>query len=207
MAKNKNKFIEELSKPTGPKKNRFIESLEEAQIKTDYKMMSDYLGEYFDERDLDNIMDKLLEDYDKAFTEAATSAAANTISGSTSGNASDFNSNKYYNSNPVYNYQYVPQYPGDNGMARTVIGGGLGSINSNGWAINDASSYKTTISADEIEIDGMSLKEVLQKMQERMAILDDPSPEKLEKFEALKKAYENYKILEKLCFEKGDDEK
>lgn len=52
-------------------------------------------------------------------------------------------------------------------------------------------------SAD-IEIDGRSLKEFITKLEDRLAILQ-PIPEKLEKFEALKKAYEQYKLLESLC--------
>ena len=39
----------------------------------------------------------------------------------------------------------------------------------------------------------------MTKMEQRLAILV-PDPEKLEKFEALKKAYEHYKTMEALCF-------
>jgi hypothetical protein len=45
----------------------------------------------------------------------------------------------------------------------------------------------------------------MDKMEERLAILV-PDPAKLEKFEALKKAYEHYKLMEKLCQELPQEE-
>jgi hypothetical protein len=51
----------------------------------------------------------------------------------------------------------------------------------------------------DIKIDGKSLKEFMNKMEQRLAILV-PDPKKLEKFEALKRAYEHYKTMESLCF-------
>lgn len=50
----------------------------------------------------------------------------------------------------------------------------------------------------DLVINGQSLAKTLQAIQDRMAILV-PDPEKLEKFESLKKAYEHYKTLEALC--------
>ena len=43
-------------------------------------------------------------------------------------------------------------------------------------------------------------------MEQRLSILV-PDPEKLEKFEALKKAYEHYKTMEALCFPNDKEEK
>ena len=59
----------------------------------------------------------------------------------------------------------------------------------------------------DIKLGGKSLKEFMNKMEERLAILV-PDPKKLEKFEALKKAYEHYKTMEALCFDepKEDEE-
>ena len=57
----------------------------------------------------------------------------------------------------------------------------------------------------DIKIDGKSLKTFMDKMEERLAILV-PDPSKLEKFEALKKAYEHYKLMEKLCQEEPKEE-
>ena len=52
----------------------------------------------------------------------------------------------------------------------------------------------------DINIDGKSLKTFMETLEKRLAILV-PDPKKLEKFEALKKAYEHYKLMEKLCQE------
>jgi hypothetical protein len=57
----------------------------------------------------------------------------------------------------------------------------------------------------DISIDGKSLKNFMNKMEERLAILV-PDPAKLEKFEALKKAYEHYKLMESLCQEQPKEE-
>jgi hypothetical protein len=44
----------------------------------------------------------------------------------------------------------------------------------------------------------------LDKVMERLGVLDDPDSETLEKSKALKKAYEHYKMLEKLAGAKDD---
>jgi hypothetical protein len=56
----------------------------------------------------------------------------------------------------------------------------------------------------DIKWKGRSLGKMLEKIEDRLAIIQDPDPKKLEKFAALKKAYDNYKLLEKLI---GDDYK
>jgi hypothetical protein len=57
----------------------------------------------------------------------------------------------------------------------------------------------------DISIDGKSLKNFMTKMEERLAILV-PDPAKLERFEALKKAYEHYKLMESLCQEPKEED-
>jgi hypothetical protein len=57
----------------------------------------------------------------------------------------------------------------------------------------------------DLKVDGKSLKEFMTKMEQRLAILV-PDPKKLEKFEALKKAYEHYKTMESLCFDEPVEE-
>ena len=57
----------------------------------------------------------------------------------------------------------------------------------------------------DIKIDGKSLKAFISKMEDRLAILV-PDPAKLEKFEALKRAYEHYKTMESLCFDEPKEE-
>ena len=50
----------------------------------------------------------------------------------------------------------------------------------------------------DIKWKGRSLGKMLEDIEKRLAILV-PDPAKLEKFEALKKAYEHYTLMEKLC--------
>jgi hypothetical protein len=53
----------------------------------------------------------------------------------------------------------------------------------------------------DIKFKGRSLEELFSKIEDRLAILQ-PDPAKLEKYEALRKAYAHYKLMEKLI---GDD--
>lgn len=57
------------------------------------------------------------------------------------------------------------------------------------------------IHASDVSISGKSLSNILDAIQRRLSILEDPSPAKLEKYAALKKAYEQYKLLETLLNE------
>ena len=57
----------------------------------------------------------------------------------------------------------------------------------------------------DINIDGKSLKNFMETLEKRLAILI-PDPAKLEQFAALKKAYEHYKLMEKLCQESPKEE-
>jgi hypothetical protein len=50
----------------------------------------------------------------------------------------------------------------------------------------------------DVKIKGVSIVDAFDKINKRLAILV-PDPAKLEHFEALKRAYENYKTLEALC--------
>jgi polygalacturonase len=51
-----------------------------------------------------------------------------------------------------------------------------------------------------VTINGQNLAETLQRIQDRLAILV-PNPKLLDKYEALRQAYEHYKLLEALCVE------
>ena len=57
----------------------------------------------------------------------------------------------------------------------------------------------------DIKIGNRSLKTFMDTMEKRLAILQ-PDPEKLEKFEALRKAYEHYKTVEALCHDETPDD-
>jgi len=52
----------------------------------------------------------------------------------------------------------------------------------------------------DITIGGRSMKKILDGIEQRLGILV-PDPKKLERYEALKRAYEHYKTLEALCNE------
>jgi hypothetical protein len=57
-----------------------------------------------------------------------------------------------------------------------------------------------------VTINGQNLAETLSGIQARLAILI-PDPKLLEKYEALKQAYDHYKTLEALCVEQSNPDK
>ena len=103
----------------------------------------------------------------------------------------------------------------------TIATGGVGSTSGNGmyytstgtghynWnnpsTVNISNTGIDMAAGTDITVDGKSLKQFMDKMEERLAILV-PDPAKLEKFQALKKAYEHYKLMEKLCQEQPKEE-
>jgi len=72
-------------------------------------------------------------------------------------------------------------------------------------SVQGGGTFTGTVDAADIVIDGVSLKDTLKGIQDRLAILV-PDPKKLEKFAALKASYEHYLLLEKLCTENPPDE-
>lgn len=58
----------------------------------------------------------------------------------------------------------------------------------------------------DIKIKGRSLVDFIETLEKRLAILT-PDPKKLEKYEALQKAYKHYKMLEALCEADEDESK
>lgn len=79
-------------------------------------------------------------------------------------------------------------------------------VNSNyTYYSNNTLNSNSAVFDTDISIKGKSLLKTLDAIQSRLAILDDPSPEKLEKYVALKKAYEHYKLLEKLIGEENNE--
>ena len=79
------------------------------------------------------------------------------------------------------------------------------TINNTSPSVNITSDGIDMAAGTDIKVDGKSLKEFMNKMEERLAILV-PDPKKLEQFAALKKAYEHYKLMEKLCQEPPKEE-
>lgn len=73
------------------------------------------------------------------------------------------------------------------------------SITTSGSTIDNSLSVKGNAEFDgDVKIQGHSILHLLKKIEDRLAVLQEPDPEKLEKFAALKKAYEHYKTLERL---------
>jgi len=90
---------------------------------------------------------------------------------------------------------------------------GVGAVGSNGpyitttnntWGFTPPSKPSTLqVTGDaefqgKVMINGRNISEFMDTISKRLAILV-PDPDKLEHFEALKKAYDHYKMLEKLC--------
>jgi hypothetical protein len=107
---------------------------------------------------------------------------------------------------------YTISLPGAQGTSSYNSSGTYITTGTGGYTWNQ--SYSPTVNIDndgvnikaggDLKIGDMSLKDFMQKMEQRLAILV-PDPEKLEKFEALKKAYEHYKTMESLCFPEEKD--
>ena len=98
---------------------------------------------------------------------------------------------------------------GANGTYLTTGGGGTTS-----WSAANIPAFTSataSISVDgnadfkgDVTVKGKSLNDWMETMEKRLAILV-PDPKKLEKFEALQKAYNHYKMLEALCEIEEDD--
>jgi hypothetical protein len=71
----------------------------------------------------------------------------------------------------------------------------LSTSNSNGLSVAGNANFE-----GDVTIKGIDISKLLEEIQNRLIILM-PNPEKLEKYEALKKAYNHYKLLEKLLNE------
>lgn len=74
---------------------------------------------------------------------------------------------------------------------------GSGSITTSGTQPSLHVSGDAEFDGD-VKIKGVSIAKTLEEITKRLAILV-PDPEKLEHFEALRKAYDHYKTLEALC--------
>ena len=83
-------------------------------------------------------------------------------------------------------------YSGGNGNSMWSTGVGIGTTTPT-LKVNGNAEFD-----DDIKIKGVSVFKTLEEINRRLAILV-PDPEKLEHFEALKKAYDHYKVLEALC--------
>ena len=103
----------------------------------------------------------------------------------------------------INNGGYIIGSTGTSGQFYTTGAGG------NNWnnppTVNITGTGIDMAAGTDITVGGKSLKEFMNKMEERLAILI-PDPKKLEQFAALKKAYEHYKLMESLCQEQPKEE-
>jgi hypothetical protein len=96
---------------------------------------------------------------------------------------------------------------GATGSYGTTIGSMAGS-NGTYWGANGNVTIGTTTPAMNVKgdldvegaltVNGRDLSKLMEKIEDRLAILAEPNPDRLEKFPALKKAYDHYKLMEKL---------
>lgn len=106
------------------------------------------------------------------------------------------------------------------GITYAIAGGGAGGNWYNGttyavsgtgsptWVSSGTTTPSIKVSGEaefdgDVKIQGISVLSTLQKINERLAILV-PDPKRLEKYQALKQAYDHYKTLEALCIEQDD---
>lgn len=79
------------------------------------------------------------------------------------------------------------------------------SVNSGGEMMIYSGSNWEEISLDPKLLERIErIEKNNEKIMERLAILEDPSPEQLEQFKALKDLHDKYKFVESLCEGKDD---
>jgi hypothetical protein len=111
------------------------------------------------------------------------------------------------NSNSTYNLNVgTNTFPSswNMGSGGTVYNTGtVGSIGLNPiWTTGPTSNPGLVVDGD-IKWNGRSLGKFLEKIEDRLAILE-PDPERLERFAALREAYDAYKLIDTLCVGDGN---
>jgi hypothetical protein len=118
-------------------------------------------------------------------------------------------------STPTYTISTASSWPSYGNI--TINGSGTGAQGSILYSTGSSSNWGTITSNSnlagsglhvstnaviegDLTVQGISIVKTLEKINERLAILV-PDPKKLEKYKALKKAYDNYKTLEALIQE------
>jgi hypothetical protein len=67
--------------------------------------------------------------------------------------------------------------------------------------VGDTKFTDDVVFEGDINWKGRDLGQLIESIEDRLAILVAPTPEKLQKFAALKKAYDHYKLMERLIDE------
>lgn len=94
------------------------------------------------------------------------------------------------------------------GAAQYTISGGNSNYVSGIGLANGSANFRNTVEINgqgaDLVIDKKSMKQWMEAVEKRLAILQ-PKPELLEKYEALKQAFDHYKTLENLLYGTEDD--
>jgi hypothetical protein len=100
----------------------------------------------------------------------------------------------------------VPNY---GTISISAPGGSNGTWSTNPILSTNHSGLQVTGDAEfsgQVKINGQDIGKTLESIQDRLAILV-PDPKLLDKYEALKQAYEHYKVLEALCIDATDSKR
>jgi hypothetical protein len=112
------------------------------------------------------------------------------------------------NSNSTYNLKTgnvtIPSSWNMSNSGTVYNTGTVGSIGLNPiWTTGPTSNPGLVVDGD-IKWNGRSLGKLLEKIEDRLAILQEPDPERLERFAALREAYDAYKLIDTLCVGEGN---
>jgi len=112
------------------------------------------------------------------------------------------------NSNSTYNLKTgnvtIPSSWNMNTSGTVYNTGTVGSIGLNPIWTNTTPPPPNLVVDGDIKWNGRSLGNLLEKIEDRLAILVDPTPERLERFAALREAYDAYKLIDTLCVGEGN---
>lgn len=100
----------------------------------------------------------------------------------------------------VHNNQNSVFSVGNGGIGQSSLIVQNGGSNSSAWGNNmSCAKFPGDLMVEgDITWKGRDLGRLMVSIEDRLAILTDPDPKKLEKFAALKKAYDHYKTIEAL---------
>jgi len=111
------------------------------------------------------------------------------------------------NSNSTYNLKTgnvtIPS-SWNMGSSGTVYTTNTGNIGLNPIWTNTTPPPPNLVVDGDIKWNGRSLGKLLEKIEDRLAILQEPTPERLERFAALREAYDAYKLIDTLCVGEGN---
>lgn len=80
-------------------------------------------------------------------------------------------------------------------LVGSLPGGGYGGY---AYTTNCTNSIRSSMHVESMHINGVDVGKTLEDIKSRLAILT-PDLSKIEKFAALKRAYDNYKMIESMC--------